>query len=381
MNLSNKRKIIFAVGGTGGHLFPAQALARELKDKLAPMQVLFMGSGLSNSRYFFAREFPFIDIESSTVFGKRLFNLFSVSKKLIKGIWKSIIHLRKERPDLVVGFGSFHAFPVLLGAVVNNIPIVLFESNVVPGRVIRYFSRFARCTAVQFIKAGEQLKGTIVQTKMPLWDRDRLNESTREEAARYFGLRPELTTILIFGGSQGARSINRLLCEAMQHWPQRPFFQIIHLTGDVASCHEALLCYRRLGIPAQVKVFEDRMPLAWRMADLAICRSGAATIAELLAYRVPAILIPYPHATDDHQMHNAMIFSEEVKGAHLIPENQLNAEILREKLKTLMKNQETLLKQMRESIIEFEEHIPQNSLFEILKGILESKCSIITSLQ
>jgi UDP-N-acetylglucosamine--N-acetylmuramyl-(pentapeptide) pyrophosphoryl-undecaprenol N-acetylglucosamine transferase len=371
MSTPQKRKIVFAVGGTGGHLFPAQALARELKDKLSSVHVLFMGSGLSTSRYFFAKEFPSIDIESSTVFGKKFIHLFGISRRLVRGIWKSIGHLRKEKPDLVVGFGSFHAFPVLVGALVNHIPIVLFESNVIPGRVIRYFSRFARCTAVQFSKAGEKLKGEVIQTRMPLWDRDRLNESTREEAARYFGLRAEMTTILIFGGSQGARSINRLFCQAMQQWPQRPSFQIIHLTGDVASCHEALLCYRRLGIPAQVKVFEDRMPLAWRIADLAICRSGAATIAELLAYRVPAILIPYPHATDDHQMHNARIFADEVQGAKLISENQLNAEILREKLITLMKNQEVMLKKMRDNIMDFEEHIPHNSLFEILKGILE----------
>ncbi len=370
MSPHSKRKVVFAVGGTGGHLFPAQALAREVRDKLPSTHVLFMGSGLSNSRYFFTKEFPSIDIESSTIFGKKLFSLFHAANKVLKGVWKSIRHLKKEKPDLVIGFGSFHAFPVLLGALVNRIPIILFESNVIPGRVIRYFSRFAKVTAVQFKKARTHLKGEVLEAKMPLWDRDRLSESSREEAARYFNLRPEITTILIFGGSQGARAINRLICNAMQAWQQRPFFQVIHLTGDVAGCHEALLCYRRLGIPATVKVFEDRMPLAWRMADLAICRSGAATVAELLAYRVPALLIPYPHATDDHQMHNASVFVGEIGGGLVIPENQLSAERLVEELRELMKNQEAVLRKMRQSIVEFEEHIPRHTLFEILRDNL-----------
>ena len=154
-SLLQKRKVIFAVGGTGGHLFPAQALARDIKDKLPSTQVLFMGAGLSGSRYFFTREFPSIEIERAfTLFGKRIVDLFSASRKLLKGVWRSSAHLRKERPDLVVGFGSFHAFPVLLGAVINKIPIVLFESNVIPGRVIRFFSRFAKFTAVHFKKLG-----------------------------------------------------------------------------------------------------------------------------------------------------------------------------------------------------------------------------------
>ena len=205
---------------------------------------------------------------------------------------------------------------------------------------------------------------------MPLWDRDRLSEFTREESAKYFDLRPDATTLLVFGGSQGARAINKLFCEAVQNWPQRPPFQVIHLTRRPASCQEALLCYRKLGIPAQVKVFEDRMTLAWRMADLAVCRSGAATIAELLAYRVPALLIPYPYATDDHQTHNAQDFVKEIQSALVLPEHLLNPQRLREELKELLKNQETGLKQMREAISRFEENSARSTLFSLLETLL-----------
>jgi UDP-N-acetylglucosamine--N-acetylmuramyl-(pentapeptide) pyrophosphoryl-undecaprenol N-acetylglucosamine transferase len=368
--VAQKRKIVFAVGGTGGHLFPAQALARDVKAKLPQTQVLFMGSGLSSSRYFFTKEFPSIDIQSSTPFKKRPLDFFKAVQKLLKGIWKSLGHLRQEKPDLVIGFGSFHAFPVLFSALLRKTPIVLFESNVIPGRVIRFFSRFAKCTAVQFPKAGENLKGNVVETKMPLWDRDRLSEFTREEAAKYFNLKADVTTLLVFGGSQGARAINRLFCEAMQDWQKRPAFQVIHLTGDVASCHEALLCYKKLSIPAQVKVFEDRMPLAWRLADLAICRSGASTIAELLAYRVPAVLIPYPHASDDHQLHNAQDFAKEIKSAIVLPERHLNRQNLQEKLHHLLQAQEKELKAMHNAILQFEESSARPTLFSILEKFL-----------
>jgi UDP-N-acetylglucosamine--N-acetylmuramyl-(pentapeptide) pyrophosphoryl-undecaprenol N-acetylglucosamine transferase len=367
MNADGKRrKIVFAVGGTGGHLFPAQALAREIKDRRAHLHVLFMGAGLNQSRFFFSKEFPSIDVCSATLTGKRPIAMCRAFYRLMKGSWKSLCHLRKESPDLIVGFGSFHAFPVLLAGLLLRIPIVLFESNVVPGRVIRFFSPFALFTAVQFERAGESLRGKSIPTKMPLWDRDRLSELQREEAARYFQLRDDMTTILVFGGSQGARAINRLFCEVVEHWP-RPDFQVIHLTGDVASCQDALLCYRKLGIPAQVKVFEDRMPLAWRLADLAVCRAGASTIAELLAYRVPAVLIPYPHATDDHQLYNAEDFAKDIKSAIVLEERTLDRKGLQEALHQLLSDQERELKEMRAAILHFEENRERATLSSLIE--------------
>lgn len=372
--MSLKRKIVLAVGGTGGHLFPAQALARQLRDRNIPVQVLFMGSGLSSSRYFSAREFPAIDIESATLFGRRFFSLLPTCKRLVKGTWQSMRQLKKEKAALVIGFGSFHAFPVLMAAVLCKIPLVLFESNAVPGKVNRLFSRWAKWTAVQFEEAQDQLKGKAVVTEMPLWDKDRISASVREDAARYFNLREDMTTILIFGGSQGARSINRLFCEAMQHWEGRPPLQVIHLTGDVASCHEALLCYRRLGIPAQVKVFEDRMPLAWRIADFAVCRAGASTMAELLAHRVPALLIPYPYATDNHQLCNAQIMAEKIGGGIVVEERALSAECLGSELKMILEGRGKKLHEMQQALDAFHQNALRHELFSLVEQMIEEIC-------
>lgn len=370
--MSLKRKIVLAVGGTGGHLFPAQALARQLRDRNIPVQVLFMGAGLSCSRYFNAREFPAIDVESATLFSRRLSTLFPSCKRLLKGIWQSMRQLKKERPALVIGFGSFHAFPVLVAAALCKIPILLFESNAIPGKVNRLFSRWAEWTAVQFEESKDYLKGNIVLTEMPLWDKDRIGTSLREDAARYFNLREDLRTILVFGGSQGARSINRLFCQAMQDWEGRPPLQIIHLTGDVASCHEAILCYRRLGIPAQVKVFEDRMPLAWRMADFAVCRAGAATMGELLAHRVPALMIPFPQAADNHQLFNAQIMAGKIGGGVVVEEKVLSSEILGKELKEILEGNK--LTSMKQAIQHFQETTSRAELFALVQQMIEETC-------
>ncbi len=369
-----KRKIIMAVGGTGGHLFPAQALARQLRDNNIPVQVLFMGAGLNSSRYFSSREFPSIEIESATLFRRQISSLFPSFKRLLKGTWQSMRQLKKEKPALVIGFGSFHSFPVLMAATFCKVPFVLFESNVIPGKVNRLFSRWAQWTAVQFEEAQDKLKGKAVVAEMPLWDKDRISASMREDAARYFNLREDVTTILVFGGSQGARSINRLFCEAMQAWEGRPQLQIIHLTGDVTSCHEALLCYRRLGIPAQVKVFEDRMPLAWRIADFAICRAGAATMAELLAHRVPSLLIPYPYASDNHQFYNAQIMAQKIGGAMVIEEKNLSSDVLGVELKKILGEQGRKLKEMQQSITAFHQNAPRDPLFSLVEQMIEKTC-------
>ncbi len=372
--MSLKRKIVLAVGGTGGHLFPAQALARQLRDRNVPVQVLFMGAGLSCSRYFSSREFPAIDIESATLSGRRFLSLFRSCKRLLKGTWQSMRQLKKERPALVIGFGSFHAFPVLLAAVLCGIPIILFESNAIPGKVNRFFSRWAAWTAVQFEEAKKHIKGKVVIVEMPLWDKDRIATSMREDAARYFNLREDIKTVLVFGGSQGARSINRLFCQAMRAWEGRPLLQVIHLTGDVASCHEALLCYRRLGIPAQVKVFEDRMPLAWRMADLAVCRSGAGTMAELLSYQVPALLIPYPQAADNHQLHNARIMADKIGGAVVVEEGALSSECLGKELKRILDVQGKKILEMQDSIKHFQKTTQRHELFSLVERMIEAIC-------
>ncbi|MBP9841292.1 MAG: UDP-N-acetylmuramate--L-alanine ligase [Simkaniaceae bacterium] len=245
-------KVVLAVSGTGGHLFPAQALARELED------VLFLGPDLSTNRFFF-HEFPSVNISA----GKTPF-------KILRGVVQSLKVLRREKPRLVIGFGSYHSLPPLLAALLLRIPIALYEPNQVPGRVNRLLRPF------------DQLKN--IPLKVPLFHHLKVPQ---EEALAYFGLKKGLPAILIFGGSQGAQRLKEV---------ELPY-QLIKLDK-----------------------FEKNMHYAWSAADLVICRSGASSIAEHRHYEVPAIFIPYPYATDDHQTANARA----CKGAVTLPEAEIH---------------------------------------------------------
>lgn len=294
------KRIILASGGTGGHIFPAVALAEELESKYQ-CTLMFAAGKLSQNPYFVNGRFAFKDISCGQVF------FIKGIIDNIKGIFESIKILKEFKPDAVLGFGSYYTFPILTAAIILRIPLLLHEANSIPGRANRLFSSFAKHTWVCFPSAKKQLKGSVKECEMPLRPHFKKGQATRQEAFNYFGLSNKRPVILIFGGSQGAKGINSLfndqtLLELKKHIPQ---VQVIHFTGrnqDEARLSEL---YFRNQIPFCVKCFEPRIDLAWSIADIAVTRAGASSIAEQCEYEVPGILIPYPYAMDDHQQHNA----------------------------------------------------------------------------
>lgn len=275
------QRILIAAGGTGGHLFPAQALAAQLTD----CEILFAGHGLARN--------PYIDPEHARV---DVASSGRIHWRLVRGTGQAIRLLRSWRPDLVVGFGSFHSFPLLVAAKLLGIPYLLHESNAHPGRVNRLFSGGALLTATHFPSVS--LRGTVVQIQ-PLTRFATL--PTREEAAAHYGLDPARPILLAFGGSQGAASIDRAVHELnLLGW------QILHLTRDN---------------------FEPRMERAWACADLALTRAGASTLAEAMQTNTPSILIPWPGALEDHQAANARALAD-LGGAIVIPQWELTSELL-----------------------------------------------------
>lgn len=301
-------KILMAVGGTGGHLFPAQQLAQLLND----CDVVFAGHKLGSSP-FFDRTIPFHEIDASSK--KR--EWFSI----LKGFWQSVKLIWKMSPDVVVGFGSFHSLPVLLAAVVLRKKIVLFEANCSLGKVNRLLSRFAKKVAFQFPVRGE--KGVYVPL-LP-WIGKEAAPISPVVAKKSYGIGSEVFTILVFGGSQGAKFINQTFCEAAEVLHKRgKVFQVIHLTGK----EDAEIKY---SVPAVVKPFEKEMAVAYAAADLVVCRCGAGTTAELIRYRKPAILIPYPYA-HDHQRKNGEFLKD---GARMVLQKQANAERLAEEIEMI----------------------------------------------
>lgn len=355
MSNPKKSKVILAVGGTGGHLFPAQALARDLKD----MEILFAGSGLSKNRYFLKNAFPYKEVQSGTFLTSNLRRNIKGIFSLIKGFYESLKLFKEFQPDLVVGFGSYHVFPLLLAATFKKIPMVLFASDTIPGKVIRFFSKKALISAVQFEEAKKYLKGNTIAVNIPFWSQGNHQPLTRSEACAYYQLDNDCYTLLIFGGSQGAQALNQIAAQISLKVP----FQVLHFVGHEKNVGEIEESYKKRGIKACVKPFEEKMHYAWTAADLAICRAGAATLAEILFYEVPAILVPYPYAADDHQKMNAQVF-EKAGGTLMLIEKELSAEKLSSHVEQLP------LSLMKEKLKAFKQKDKKEDLSTIIKKYL-----------
>lgn len=355
------RKIIIAAGGTGGHIFPALATAGQLAKDDPTVEIIFMAGKIDTNPYFKGSPFPLKNISCGSISSKNPFTLTKNIFGLTKGVWESRNFLRDVRPDIVIGFGSYHTFPVLLGSKWEGIPFLLHESNSIPGKVNRLLSKYAATTCVQFPITTRWLKGKTVVAEMPLREGFTKGTLTRQQAHDYYNLDANKKTLLVFGGSQGAQGINRLMMNCHHD------FQVLHLSGSVESADSLRNFYQQNGIKACVKPFEEKMHYAWQAADLVLCRSGAGTIAEQMAFEVPAIFVPYPHAADDHQRINAEFVVNEVKGALVFREKELTSSQLSDCL------QKIALDEMKEAINHYKKSQDQRNNFcsiiqQILKG-------------
>ncbi|MBJ7449130.1 MAG: undecaprenyldiphospho-muramoylpentapeptide beta-N-acetylglucosaminyltransferase [Parachlamydiales bacterium] len=344
-------KFLISAGGTGGHLYPAQALALELLKKNPKNQVMFAAGGLRINRYFDRDLFDYRDIQVSKVSWRKPLKTLLGTYKLLKGYLQSKKLLQSYKPDVVIGFGSFTTFPVMLAAKTLKVPIILHEINTIPGLVNRLFSPFALFTGIFFPETKKLLKGRSIRVDTPL--RYKNTDQLKMQAQNYFDLSRDMPTLLVFGGSQGALAINEIFCAAAQKLHQFSL-QILHFTGDsemTKNCQEA---YCQAGIKSHVKDFESRMDLAWSLATISMTRSGASTISEQLHSEVPAIFVPYPYATDLHQHRNANFVAKQVGGAIVIDQKELTVDGLVETLRCLLQKKETI-DSMRSSIQKFKQ--------------------------
>lgn len=367
-----KKKVLITVGGTGGHLFPAQALAKQLLERRSDIDLLFAGGGLSKNRFFDRHTFPFEEVSSASPNFRSPLKLITGGFHIGMGVLQSRKILKKFDPDLVVGFGSYHTFPTLLAAQWASVPIVLHEANSYPGKVNRFFSKRVEVACIHFPETKRWLKGNTKEVELPLRDGYRPDAARRAEAFKYFGLNPSQLTILAFGGSQGAKAINRLFTETMVRHLSRESIdiQVIHLTGDAALSTEIRQLYEDNGLKACVKEFESKMDLAWQAADLMISRSGAMTIAEQMQMEVPGILIPYPYAMDNHQEYNADFIVEDVGGALKVAEAGLTAPKLAQLISYLVADDRKNLKKMRESIHKYKINFKRPDLYSVVSELI-----------
>ena len=300
--------LIFAGGGTGGHFFPAVAIADrvcELAGDSCEKKIMFVGTtrGIEyRLRDTFGYPLQVVNVRGL----ERAFTLKNLAVPLLalKSLWQSRSLLKKIMPDLVVGTGGYVSWPVLRMAAMMKIPVVLQEQNSYPGVATRQLARFAARVYLGYDEARQHLPNQtpLVLTGNPV--RRQIASGDRREALEHFKLEPSRRTILILGGSQGARAINEAVLKSFENRPLPGSYQLLWQTGmnDYAEV------IRRLGESADqhaVFLFEKRMDLVYAAADMVIARAGAISLAEIESVALPALLVPYPQAAGDHQRKNA----------------------------------------------------------------------------
>ncbi|MGE4504216.1 MAG: undecaprenyldiphospho-muramoylpentapeptide beta-N-acetylglucosaminyltransferase [Desulfovibrionaceae bacterium] len=328
-------RLAVSTGGTGGHIFPALAVAREARRRNADCRVLFLGGGGPEGDLARAEGLEFVELPARGVLGKGVKGLLS-SVWVLRAVALARGALGRFRPEAVVGFGGYAGFCPVLAARLRGIPTAVHEQNSVPGATNRILGRWVRRVFLSFpddrgafpahkcLLTGNPVRAEIFQA------------ATRERA--YASRRPN--RLLVLGGSQGARAINEAVVAALPALKELGV-EIIHQCGPT---HEESIRagYEAAGWnPSAVRGFMDDMAGAYAWADLAFCRSGASTVFEVAAAGLPAVFIPFPEATHGHQDRNAVAM-EAAGAAQRIAQTGLNGSQVAVTVRTLFENPEKL---------------------------------------
>lgn len=326
-------RIVVAGGGTGGHFFPGLAVAEVMAagDK---EKVLFVGDAERiEARVAPLRGYAFEPMQVSAFRGGGVGGILRFLARLPRAMAVARRALRGFAPDLVLGLGGYGSVPVVLSARLLGIPSVLMEQNVIPGQANRLLSRFATRVCTTFDESEPYFPaGVCVRTGNPVRD---LSSDGRPDARRF--------DVLVFGGSQGAHSVNRAMIGSLARLQGSvPSLRVTHQTGKMD--YEAVkAAYDEHAVEATVLEFIDDMAAAYAAAHLVVCRSGASTLSEVAVVGKPALLVPYPFAADDHQRRNAEVFAQR-GAAEMILDEDLSGATLAAAIETLARDPERLEK-------------------------------------
>jgi len=325
-------------GGTGGHVFPALATARVLQAR--GFDIVWLGTRRGiEARLVPAEGIPVEWLSVSGLRGKGVATLLAAPFRMALALVQALRAVRRHRPGVVLGAGGFVSGPGGIAAWLLRRPLVVHEQNAVAGLTNRVLARFADRVLEGFPGSfGAGVKA------------ERVGNPVRPEIAdvapperRYAG-REGKARLLVFGGSQGAARLNAVVPAALAELPESLRPDVLHQTG-AQGVDETVAAYKSRGIEADVRAFIDDMAGAYGWADLAVCRSGALTVAELAAAGVPAVLVPFPAAVDDHQTKNAR-YVVGAGAAVLMPESELTPMSLAARLRELLESGRPRLLQM-----------------------------------
>ena len=360
MNPMSKR-VAIACGGTGGHLFPGIAVGDALVARGCEVMLLVSPKEVDQTA---VKSAYGMEVESLSMIGLGR-NPLKFGCKFLSSTNACRKLFLKKRPTAVLAMGGFTSLPPVIVGKMMGSKIFLHEANAVPGRAVRMLSSLADEVFVQFPNSLPRVLGAdVLATGLPV--RAAIEPIPKADARTVLGLADDLPVLLIMGGSQGAEAINRVVIESLPNLVKLlPKIQFIHLTGNRNS-EPIKSAYDALGLRAVVRPFLTEMEYALGAADLVISRAGGSSLAEFSSMELPAILVPYPSAVDDHQRFNARAFVE-IGAARCFHQKQLKPSLLTKQLKELFGRPEKL-KKMAESMKQWKSDCATE---EVVKRIYE----------
>ena len=338
----NNECFLIVTGGTGGHIFPAIAIAQEIKMRNGKYKMIVIG--------------PKIETKAFEEFNAKIYSKYDKLSLILHTIR---VFRRVFSEKKIIATGSYASFPILLWAWLFRKPYYLIEENVVPGRVVRMFSKSAKYVFLPFEEAKNYFKkkNNLVVTGVPVRI---FNKVSKQEAREILRIPQNSKVILVLGGSQGSRKINRLVVKVAEKLYNYEFILI------AGKDHDRL--WNDVYIPKNVKVFEffEDMSVPYSASDIEISRAGGSAIAELLYFKIPAIYIPYPKAKDNHQYYNAKAMVDRKCGI-MIEEKDLELNVLKEAIIELMNRRE----EYKKNLMKVDNSYAREKIINYIQGAFE----------
>lgn len=346
-------KVILTGGGTGGHIYPALTIADQIRKLEPDAEIIFVGTRHGLEKDIIPRYgYPLKFIEVAGFRRSLSFDTLRSVYKLFEGLYDAYHIIKAEKPDLVIGTGGYVCGPVVFTAALRGIPCCIQEQNAMPGVTNKILSRFVKKVFLGYKEAGKYFPGRaeLIYSGNPI--RTEILEHRRGESLKELGLSADMQTVLVSGGSRGARSINSAMLDAEIALSGRHDVQVLHATGSANYEQYMKEVNKRGGVKSNIviKPYLHNMPSALAAADIAVFRAGAIGLAELMAKGIPSVLVPYPYATANHQEFNAR--AVEAKGAaKVILDRNMSGEMLLEVIEHLLLHQDEL-KKMRKAAVQ-----------------------------
>jgi len=363
--------IVIAGGGTGGHLFPGIAIAKELEKTMVDLKICFVGTVKGIEEKVIPMEgFDIRFIRSEGLVGRGLSGLVRAIIKLPLSMKDSYMILRELRPAMAFGVGGYSSGPLVFCAYLMGIPTMIHEQNTVPGLANKMLGKFVKNVAVTFHESmGYFPHNKTYLTGNPV--REKILKGDRDRACRRFSLNKRLFTIFIFGGSSGARKINKAVAESLTYLEDlKDQIQFLHQTGDRDFKYMKDHFYSH-GFSGTVLPFTHEMGDAYSVADLVISRAGATTVAELTACGKAAILVPYPYSAGDHQEANARKLWD-AGAAQMILDKDLDGKVLSDHIRRLLADEKTVA-EMERTCRSLGGRDATGRIVELVKGLLKER--------